>query len=54
MNIIFTEWNRILIYLIIFVVTFLFSFLAWKTIFNELDYYEVKYTKKNKKKEHYG
>ena len=50
MNIVFTEWDKALVYLVIFVVAFLFSFLAWKTIFNELDYYEVKYTHKTKKR----
>lgn len=50
MNIVFTEWDRALVYLVIAVVTFLFSFLAWKTIFNELDYHEIMYTKKTKKR----
>ena len=50
MNIVFKEWDIALVYLVIFVVTFLFSFLAWKTIFNELDYYEIKYTKKTKQR----
>lgn len=50
MQIIFTEWDRAFVYLVIFVVTFLFSFLTWKTIFNEFDYYEIKYTKKTKKR----
>ncbi len=50
MSIVFTEWDRTLVYLVIFVVTFLFSFLAWKTIFNELDYHEIRYTKKTKQR----
>lgn len=50
MNIVFTEWDRALVYLGIFVITFLFSFLAWKTIFNELDYHEIKYTKQTKQR----
>ena len=50
MNIVFTECDKALVYLVIFVVTFLVSFFAWKTIFNELDYYEVKYTNKTKKR----
>lgn len=50
MNIVFTEWDRALVYLAIFVVAFLFSFLVWKTIFNELDYHEIKYTKKTKRR----
>ncbi|MBS4164188.1 Uncharacterized protein PRO82_001506 [Candidatus Protochlamydia amoebophila] len=54
MNIVFNEWDRALVYLVIFVVTFLFSFLAWKTIFNELDYHNIKYTKKKQNKGHYG
>ncbi len=50
MHIVFTEWDKALVYLVIFVVTFLFSFLAWKTIFNELDYHGIKYTKKTKQR----
>lgn len=50
MNIVFTEWDRALVLFIFFVVTFLFSFLAHSTIFNELDYYEIKYTQKTKKR----
>lgn len=51
MNIIFTEWDRALVYLAILIVIFLFSFFSWIIIFRELDYYEVKYTKKNKTKD---
>lgn len=50
MNIVITEWDRALVLFIFFVVTFLFSFLAHRTIFNELDYYEIKYTQKTKKR----
>ena len=50
MNIVFTEWDRALVLFIFFVVTFLFSFLAHGTIFKELDYYEIKYTSKTKKR----
>ena len=50
MNIVFTEWDRILVYIVIFVVIFLFSLFAWKIIFNEIDYYEIKYTKKTKQR----
>lgn len=50
MNIVFTEWDKALVYLIIFIVAFIFSFFVWKTIFNELDYYEIKYTNKTKKR----
>lgn len=48
MNIVFTEWNRALIYLTILVLVLVFSMLIHKTLFNELDYYEVKYTRKTK------
>ena len=50
MNIVFTESDKALVYLVIFAFIFLFSFLIWKTIFNELDYYEVKYAKKTKQR----
>ncbi|KIA76190.1 hypothetical protein DB43_AR00050 [Parachlamydia acanthamoebae] len=49
MNIVFTEWDKALVLLIFFVFIFIFSFLSRITIFNELDYYEIKYTQKQKK-----
>ena len=50
MNIVFTEWDNAFVYLILFIVTFVISFLTWKTIFRELDYYEIKYTIKTKQR----
>lgn len=50
MEIVFTEGCKAFVLLIFFVVTFLFSFLVQRTIFNELDYYEIKYTLKTKKR----
>lgn len=48
MNIIITEWHGALVLLGIFLVIFMISWLVWKTIFRELDYYEIKYTLKTK------
>lgn len=50
MKIVFTEWDRAFVYLAILLVIFIFSFLAWKTIFNEIDYHEIKYTQKTKQR----
>jgi hypothetical protein len=50
MNIVFTEWDKALVYLVIFLVTFVFSFLLWRTLFNELDYHKITYTKKTKQR----
>lgn len=50
MNIVFAEWDKALVLLIFFVFIFIFSFLSRITIFNELDYYEIKYTQKTKKR----
>ncbi len=50
MNIVFTEWDNALVYLLIFVACFVFAFFSWITIFRELDYYEIKYTSKTKRR----
>lgn len=50
MNIIITEWHGALVLLGIFLVIFMISWLSWKTIFRELDYYEIKYTPKTKQR----
>lgn len=50
MNIVITEWHGALVLLGIFLVIFMISWLAWKTIFRELDYYEIKYTPKTKRR----
>ena len=50
MNIVFTEWDRALVYLAIFAVTFLISLFFWAITFQELDYFEIKYTKKTKRR----
>ena len=50
MNIILTEWSREFAFFLFFAAIFVFSYLARLTIFNELDYYEIKYTPKTKKR----
>ena len=49
MNII-TEWHEAFVLLGILLTLFIISWTAWTTIFRELDYYEIKYTLKTKRR----
>lgn len=50
MNFVITETENIPTYLAIIGFTFVFSFLIWRTLFDELDVHEVKYTTKLKRR----
>jgi hypothetical protein len=50
MEILLTEWGKAFALFVFFGATFVFSFLARMAIFKELDYYEIKYTQKTKKR----
>ncbi|PJD94706.1 MAG: hypothetical protein CK425_10705 [Parachlamydia sp.] len=50
MNIVFTDLDRAWVYLAILFFTFAFSFFVWVKLFAELDYHEIKYTIKTKKR----
>lgn len=48
MNTLLNEWGKEFAFLLFFAAAFVFSYLARQTIFNELDYYGIKYTPKTK------